>query len=135
MRKGILFSSDALIALFIAFTLISAVFYSMNKISFPNYNNVEMYSLSSDFIDILKNNEELKISIENNNSTNIKKYFLILPQNICLDINITDKNNQEIIYLRKDNCPEQIFFDSSYYSEPFIELDNIYIASIKMWNR
>ncbi|MFP4403563.1 MAG: hypothetical protein ACLFPJ_04390 [Candidatus Woesearchaeota archaeon] len=132
-KKAILFSLDALVALFISFVLMSSIFYYLNKIEFPRYNNLEMHEISSDFVHLLKNNNEFIKSIKNNDISNIEKYYKILPNHFCIELTILNNNQIKILNSTKTNCIDFILLDSMQYYEPIIYEDEIYITKIRGW--
>jgi hypothetical protein len=133
LKKAILFSIDSLIALFVAFVLISSIYVGLDSIKYPKYNNIELYAYSSDFSELLLNNQEFKIALTNLSTQNFDKYYDILSLNLCVNINITDIYLNNILYSSKINCIENNLLESSIFYQPLIYNDNIYVAKIRMW--
>ncbi len=87
MRKGILLTSDVMLALLVEIILISGIFY---MISMSDYSPREymLSRLASDFLAVEEKNGDLARAIKTGDDSKIKDFIKTL-KNRCIDLKIT----------------------------------------------
>lgn len=130
MKKGIIFTLDATLAIVLALSIIlSSMFYlSQSEVSFEKQN---LYKLSMDVLAVLEKQDVLDHAISTNSTIEIQSYIDSLPPNTCVKIDLHDVSNAKLMSIRRTYCtyPEEY----SVLRRVFISNYEIYNAKIEVW--
>ncbi|PIN85562.1 MAG: hypothetical protein COV47_01490 [Candidatus Diapherotrites archaeon CG11_big_fil_rev_8_21_14_0_20_37_9] len=138
MRKGVVISIDALMAVFIVLSVISISAYYFGQVSYEEKSNLTLKETTMDLVTVLEKNGELNWAVENNRVNQLRVFMNKLPKSICTDLGIyegSDLNNAQLSVVRP-NC-EKNFSESTTISRAFIVANNgtvdIYVARLTAW--
>ncbi len=92
--RGILFSTDAVLALLVSMLFIGYIFHSLSIIESAKPEIQNLQKISQDFLQILENDGSLKNSLETNTESAIAADARILPANICFELSLYSKDSQ-----------------------------------------
>lgn len=140
MRKGIVFSIDALIAFTLMFTIILITASYMNGISFEARNSLVLKENALDIGTILEKNNEFENAVQTNKVIELRSYINKLPGSICSNIEIFEENDLDnaIMSVLRPGC-QQNFSESATINRSFIVQNdtdaNFYIGRTTVWRR
>ena len=130
MKKGIIFTLDATLAIVLALSIIlSSMFYlSQTEVSFEKPTQ---YKLSMDSLAVLEKQGVLDRAVSSNSTTEIQSFLDFLPSNTCAKIDLYDDSGAKFMSVRRSYCtyPEEY----SVLRRVFISNYEIYNAKIEVW--
>ncbi|MBI5224984.1 hypothetical protein HY989_03870 [Candidatus Micrarchaeota archaeon] len=101
--RGILFSTDAVLALLVSMLFIGYIFHSLSLIESAKPRMESLQKISGDFLQILEEDGSLKMSMESNSDIPIVNDGRILPSNLCYELILTSKDSQSPL-ISSSNC-------------------------------
>ncbi|MFH0972019.1 MAG: hypothetical protein V1835_05650 [Candidatus Micrarchaeota archaeon] len=103
MRRGVFFSLDALLALLIAFALMTSTFAIITAAPRGNAIGNAPLEISQDALLAMEKGGVLGIAVKNSDPAPIRKFAEIIPNNICYRISIMKPPSGDAI-IAEENC-------------------------------
>ncbi|MBS1266659.1 MAG: hypothetical protein MAG795_00627 [Candidatus Woesearchaeota archaeon] len=130
MKKGLIFTLDATLAIIVAAALILSIMFYISKINVPTQNH-DLHRRLRDSLIVLEKNKVLKNSVLNPSSTDLQDFLVSLPANSCAKIEILNQNNLVVKTATKTSCdqPEEYLV----VRRVFIANNQAYIAKMVGW--
>lgn len=131
MKKALIFTLDAIFAVLIAASIMVASYLYLSKTDILTYNQQDIYRISLDTLTILEKNSALKNAVETNTTTNINAFLSTLPNHICANVTVFDKESETVLYTLKTGCQKSV--TRTHTSRVFIAKNDAYYATINSW--
>ncbi|MFW6013753.1 MAG: hypothetical protein ACOCQG_01130 [Candidatus Nanoarchaeia archaeon] len=137
MKRGILFSTDAMIALFIFISTITGLFVILNQVDDSFFKNRELYDLGYDSLEIMKSKGMFSNAIESESGEQELVSFLwdFLPRNVCSQIKLQDKFKFTYKGSLKPGCRPADADNETKIRLPFIYDNRIFNVEMILWYR
>ncbi|MBW2984326.1 hypothetical protein KY361_04380 [Candidatus Woesearchaeota archaeon] len=132
LKKGIIFSLDAILAVIIAGVMILACFFYLSHTSTNLYQNQDIYKISLDSLTILEKDNTLKTAVETNSTTTLQLFLDSLPAQLCGDITVYTSSSSAVLSAQKTGCTaknESTIAVRSFVANNF----NVYYARMEAW--
>ncbi len=135
MKKAILFSMDALIALLILISTLTGVFVIYNQINDEVFKNRDLYDQGYDVLEIMKSKGILSNALEFDADRQEINSFLwdFLPSNVCSHLKLKDKYKFTYLENLKPGCRPEYGEKRVIVTLPFIHDNQIYNAEMILW--
>jgi hypothetical protein len=132
LKKSILFSLDAILAVVVAGSMIFACYFYLSKTTTNIYQNQDIYKLSLDSLAILEKDSTLKTAVETSNTTAIQQFLNSLSTQHCGNITVYTSSSTAVLSAQKTGCTAKN--ESTIAVRTFIANNsNIYYAKIEVW--
>lgn len=133
MKKAIIFSLDALLALVSGTTLIIACFFYISQIQTIQWGQPAIYIFTMDSLNTLKTDGTLMNATEDNDSTRLGLFLNnMLSENSCGEIELYNSTGSLRLSVNKTSCtaaPIQLYVAR----RTFIINNTIYYATMRTW--
>jgi hypothetical protein len=132
MRKGIVLTIDAVIALVATSSLTTVMYFNLSKTQQIQWTDSDINDVCLESLAALELNDDLKYAIDSN-STSIIESFLdnLLPAHICGKIEIYDSGNSLKLSQTKANCTSGN--ETSIARRTFVSNSAVYYAKMEAW--
>ncbi len=139
MKRGIIFSFDALIAAFIIFFMLLTATAYIAGIKFEGHRQLQLREFGDDAIAVLEKSGELEYAVQNDRVNRIRKYLNQLPQAYCAEVKVyptEDLNNADFV-VRRPLCRKDFTEYTSSKRVFIVNNDdaNICVAEMNVWHR
>ncbi len=139
MKKGIVISLDAMMALFIMLTMLSLATFYLGQVSYEENSNSSLRESAMDTLNVLEKNGNLEYAVQNDKVNVLRQYINKLPNSLCFDLTIysaTDSENA-LYAVVKGTCKKGSE-DSATINRSFLVKDisgnaDFYIARMSVW--
>ena len=132
LKKGILFSIDAIIALIVAGALILACFFILSKTTTNMHSSNDVFIKSLDSLAILEKDGTLKNVVETTNASTIQQFIDSTPAQFCSNITILSSASAQVLSVQKTGCTAKN--ESSVALRSFVSNNfNLYYARMEAW--
>lgn len=132
LKKGIIFSLDAIFAIIIAGIMILACFFYLSKTTTNLYQNQDIYKISLDSLTILEKDDTLKTAAETSSSTTIQQFLNSLSDQFCGNITIYTSSSSAVLSAQKTGCTAKN--ESTIAVRSFVANDfNPHYAKLEAW--
>ena len=132
MRRGIVLTIDAVIALVAASSLTTVIYFNLSKTQQIQWTDSDINEICLESLAALELNDDLKDAIDSN-STSIIESFLdnMLPAQICGKIEVYDSGNSLKLSQTKANCTSGN--KTSVARRTFVSDSVVYYAKMEAW--
>lgn len=140
MRKGIVFSIDALIAFTLMFTIILITASYLSGVTYEARNSLVLKENALDIVTVLEKNGEFENAVQTNQINQLRSYINKLPSSVCSNIEIFQENDlgNPVMSVLRPGC-KQNFSDSATINRSFIVQSgtdaNFFIGRATVWRR
>ncbi|MFH1390954.1 MAG: hypothetical protein ABIH20_01445 [Candidatus Diapherotrites archaeon] len=138
MKKGIVISFDALLALLVFISILILTNSYLAGAQFEEKNNLILKESAMDITTVLEKNGEFEWAVQNNKINSIRSYINKLPNSLCAEVKIFNNNdydNPELSVLRP-SCNKN-FNNSATFNRSFVERSsgntNFYVGRVTTW--
>ncbi len=130
MKKGLIFTLDATIAIIVATAFILSIIFYISKVDVATHNN-DMHRQLMDSLAVLEKNGALKDSVTNVSSLHLQDFIAGLPTNTCAEILIIDQTETVIKTATKAGCtqPQEFLI----VRRVFLVNRQAYLAKMEGW--
>lgn len=132
MKKGIIFTLDATLAVIMALSLIipSLFYLSKSDVTFEQEN---LYRITTDSLAILEKNDVLMMGVLTNSSLLLQEFLDSLPYNVCAKVELFNKDGEKQLTVLKEDCTYSE--DYQVVRRVFLAQESIYLARMETWYR
>jgi len=131
-KKALIFTLDAIFAVLIATSIIVSSYFYFSKTDILTYTQQDIYRVSLDTLTILEKSSTLKNAVETSSTTNINSFIDTLPNRICTNVTIFDKNSNTVLHTLKTGCTRSLG-ERTFTSRVFIANYDVYYARVNSW--
>jgi len=132
-KKAVIFSIDAILALVVTITLISASFFYLSQIQVIQWSQPNYFLTALDTLNILRSDGTLRASIKPPaNGSSISTFMnAMYEDNICGSMTVQTRNGTLLYEANKTNCTH---YNEVYVYRSSIVVDrNIHNITLKLW--
>lgn len=134
MKRGLLFSTDAMIALFILFSIIMGIFVLLSHAEGETFQNKGLKNTGYDAVELMKAHGLLSEGIEEKEQRVLASFMWeYLPHTKCARLELQDKFGLEIHTELKPGCRYRPSPDNVRIIVPFIHENQIHNAEMILW--
>lgn len=140
MKKGIVISLDALIALTILFSMILIATAYMSQVSFEAKNSLILRENNLDIATVLEKNGEFENAVNTDKVNSLRSYINKLPNSLCVEIEIFNESdlNTSIMSVLRGGCKKSTSDSATVNRSFLVETNNdvnFFIARTRAWFR
>ena len=128
-KKGIIYTLDVIIALFMALGIVAFAFTYLEETSHSFNNNV--YVLSLDSLGMLEKDYTLQRAVQQNSAVLLQQFVNTLPAPLCGNISIYSGEQQKQWSVQANNCTQGN--DLALARRAFAVNATLYYAEMRTW--
>jgi hypothetical protein len=134
LKKGLIFSIDAMFAIAVAGMMVLACFFYLSQTTTNIHNDQDMYKISSDSLTILEKDGTLAASVATGSPVTISSFLDSLPGQLCGNATIYTSSSAALLSAQRAGCTAG--------EEPAIAVrsfvtgvSGVYYAKMAVWYR
>jgi hypothetical protein len=134
LKKGLIFSIDAMFAIVVAGMMVLACFFYFSQTTTNIHNDQDMYKISSDSLTILEKDGTLATAAATGIPTTIYSFLDSLPDQFCGNVTIYTSSSAALLSAQKTGCTAGE--ESAIAVRSFVlGLSGVYSAKMVTWYR
>lgn len=132
--KGYIFTLDAILAILVAVSLITTIYFFVSGIQTVDWSKVNLNNQIMDSLTVLELNDDLENSILTGSNTTLNTFLDdMFPHPACGYIELRDKYDALQMYSMKSNCSRAGRNEVFIARRTFITVGGIYYAMMEGW--
>lgn len=131
MKKGLIFTLDAILALIVASSLILASFNYVSKAQMV-WNKPTLLKISLNSLAVLELSQTLQDAVKASNADDTEEFLNnLLPNHVCAMVEFYDEADSLLLTAAKSGCTSSNYPTVNYRS--FTANGNVYYARMEAW--